>query len=39
MTYTGFLGALVAQIFAGITDRYLMMEAAGLKQRSEIFVR
>jgi hypothetical protein len=30
---------LVAKLLAGITDRYLMYEAAGLKQRSEIFVR
>jgi uncharacterized protein YndB with AHSA1/START domain len=39
VTYTGFLGAIFAKVFASITHRYLMMEAAGLKQRSEIFVR
>jgi uncharacterized protein YndB with AHSA1/START domain len=39
VTYSGFLGTLVAKGFANITHRYLMMEAAGLKQRSEIFVR
>ena len=37
--YTGFLGTLIARLFADITHRYLMFEAAGLKQRSEIFVR
>ena len=39
VTYNGFLGTIIAQVFAKITHRYLMMEAAGLKQRSEIFVR
>ncbi|MFL5480895.1 MAG: SRPBCC family protein [Gemmatimonadaceae bacterium] len=39
VTYSGFLGTILARVFAQITDRYLMMEAAGLRQRSEIFVR
>ena len=39
VTYSGFLGTIVARVFAEITDRYLMFEAAGLKQRSEIIVR
>jgi len=39
VTYSGFLGTIVARVFAKMTHRYLMMEAAGLKQRSEIFVR
>ena len=39
VAYSGLLAGLVAKLLAGITDRYLMYEAAGLKQRSEIFVR
>jgi uncharacterized protein YndB with AHSA1/START domain len=39
VAYGGFLGGLVAKMLGSITDRYLMFEAAGLKQRSEIFVR
>ena len=39
VAYAGMLGGLVAKLLGGITDRYLMYEAAGLKQRSEIFVR
>ena len=39
VAYGGMLGGVAAKVLAGITDRYLMFEAAGLKQRSEIFVR
>ncbi len=39
VAYGGLLGGLVAKMFGAITDRYLMFEAAGLKQRSEIIVR
>jgi uncharacterized protein YndB with AHSA1/START domain len=39
VAYGGLLARLVTRLLAGITDRYLMYEAAGLKQRSEIFVR
>jgi uncharacterized protein YndB with AHSA1/START domain len=39
VAYAGMLGGLVARLLAGLTDRYLMYEAAGLKQRSEIYVR
>ena len=39
VAYAGLLSGLVARLLGGITDRYLMFEAAGLKQRSEIFVR
>jgi uncharacterized protein YndB with AHSA1/START domain len=39
VAYGGILAGLVAKLLAGITDRYLMFEAAGLKQRSEIIVR
>ena len=39
VAYGGLLAGLVARLLAGITDRYLMFEAAGLKQRSEIIVR
>lgn len=39
VAYGGLLGGLVAKLLGGITDRYLMYEAAGLKQRSEIIVR
>jgi hypothetical protein len=35
VTYDGMLGALAAKLLAKLTDRYLYMEAAGLKQRSE----
>ena len=31
----GWLGGLVARVYRGLTDRYLAMEAAGLKARSE----
>ena len=39
VAYSGLLARLVARFLAGVTDRYLMFEAAGLKQRSEIFAR
>lgn len=39
VAYGGMLGGVVAKLLGGITDRYLMFEAAGLKQRSEIIVR
>ena len=39
VAYGGLLGGVVAKVLGGITDRYLMFEAAGLKQRSEINVR
>ena len=39
VAYGGLLGGVVAKLLGGITDRYLMFEAAGLKQRSEIIVR
>jgi uncharacterized protein YndB with AHSA1/START domain len=39
VAYSGLLAGLITRLLAGITDRYLMYEAAGLKQRSEIFVR
>ncbi|HJQ11772.1 MAG TPA: SRPBCC family protein [Gemmatimonadaceae bacterium] len=39
VAYGGLLGGIVARLLGGITDRYLMYEAAGLKQRSEIIVR
>ena len=39
VAYAGLLGGLVARLLGGVTDRFLMYEAAGLKQRSEIFVR
>jgi uncharacterized protein YndB with AHSA1/START domain len=33
--YSGLLGALVAKLTAALSDRYLALEAAGLKARSE----
>ena len=39
VAYAGLLGGLVAKLLGGVTDRFLMYEAAGLKQRSEIYVR
>jgi uncharacterized membrane protein len=39
VAYGGLLGSIVAKVLGGVTDRYLMFEAAGLKQRSEIIVR
>ena len=39
VAYAGLLGGVVARLLARLTDRYLMFEAAGLKQRSEIYVR
>jgi len=39
VAYAGLLGGLIARLLAGTTDRFLMYEAAGLKQRSEIYVR
>ena len=39
VAYGGLLGRVVAKLLAGVTDRFLMYEAAGLKQRSEIYVR
>ena len=38
VAYGGLLGGIVARLLAGITDRYLMYEAAGLKERSEAYV-
>lgn len=35
LRYEGLLGGLVARLTRGITNRYLQMEATGLKQRSE----
>ena len=35
ITYSGMLGSVLARIFGDITDRYLAIEAAGLKQRTE----
>jgi uncharacterized membrane protein len=31
----GWLGSLVGRVYRGVTDRYLALEAAGLKARSE----
>ncbi len=31
----GWLGSAVGRVYRGLTDRYLAMEAAGLKARSE----
>ena len=33
--FSGWLGPLMARLMRGISERYLAMEAAGLKQRSE----
>ena len=35
LEYSGMLGTLMARMTRGITNRYLGMEAAGLKKRSE----
>jgi uncharacterized membrane protein len=35
LRYEGFLGRLLARLIRGITNRYLAMEANGLKARSE----
>ncbi len=35
LTYEGLMGRLLARMTRGITNRYLGMEAAGLKRRSE----
>lgn len=35
VTMEGWLGSLVGRFYAGLTDRYLAMEAAGLKRRCE----
>ena len=35
LRYEGFLGRLLARVTRGITNRYLEMEAKGLKARSE----
>jgi len=33
--YTGFLGPIMGRLTRGITERYLKLEAEGLKKRSE----
>lgn len=35
LRYNGWLGGLIGRMTAGITNRYLAMEANGLKQRAE----
>lgn len=35
LDYTGFFGALMARLTLGINDKYLAMEAEGLKRRAE----
>jgi hypothetical protein len=35
LRFDGVLGGLMARLTRGITNRYLEMEAAGLKKRSE----
>jgi hypothetical protein len=35
LTYQGVLGRLMGRWTSGITNRYIAMEAAGLKRRSE----
>jgi len=35
LRFEGMLGGLLARTTAGINDRYLALEAAGLKRRSE----
>jgi hypothetical protein len=35
LRYEGFLGRLIARLTKGITNRYLRMEADGLKARAE----
>jgi hypothetical protein len=35
MQFSGWLGPLLARLMRGISERYMSMEAAGLKQRSE----
>ena len=39
VAYGGLLGGLAAKLLSGLTDRYLMYEAAGLKERSEAYVQ
>ena len=35
LAYSGLLGPLLARLFGDITERYMTMEAKGLKQRCE----
>ena len=35
LEFAGFLGGLVGRLTGGLNERYLALEAAGLKQRSE----
>src|SRR5689334_17385024 len=35
LTFSGWLSSLIGRLMGGITHRYMAMEAAGLKQRSE----
>jgi hypothetical protein len=35
LDFSGFLAPLIARLYRGVNERYLAMEANGLKQRSE----